>query len=362
MVALFQQRGDQRGRVRGGRGFPLARQLQVFRPDLRAGLDDHRHVLDGVLQLAHVAAPVVGAQCADRRIAQFRERRALVAVPDPVRGEEVLREQRDVFRPVAQRGHLDRHHPQPVVEVLPQRARFDGRLGVGVRGGDEPHVHDRVVRLAPDPAHHAVLNDAQQLRLDRLRHLDYLVQEQRAAVRRFEQAGLVADRAGERAFAVTEHLGFEQPLGEGGAVDRYERPTGAATVMVDELRDHLLAAAAFPGDEHRGVGRRHLAGQLDRPAERRRRAKQRDLVAVRVPPLQLLLLLPGLSGDGQGVHRPADQDLEVGGGKRLREIVERALPQRLDARLHAGIPRHHDHDGVVIGGERRAEQRQAVDL
>ena len=283
-------------------------------------------------------------------------------MPDPVRGEEVLREQGDVLRPVAQRGHLDRDHAEAVIQVFPQRARFDGLLGVTVGGGDEAHVHYRVVRFAAHPAHHAVLNNAQQLRLDRLRHLDQLVQEQRAAVRRLEQAGLVSHRPGERALAVAEHLRFEQPLGEGGAVDRHERPAGAPTVMVDELRDHLLAAAAFPGDEHGRVGRRHLAGQLDRPAERRGGAEQGDLVAVRVPPLQVLLLLAGLTGHGQRVHRPADQHLEVGGRERFREVVERALPQRLDARLHARIPRHHDHDGVVVGGERRAEQRQAVDL
>src|SRR2546426_9293558 len=46
--------------------------------------------------------------------------------------------------------------------------------------------------------------------LDGLRHLDQLVEEQRAAVGGFEQPGLVAHRAREGALAVAEHLGLEQ--------------------------------------------------------------------------------------------------------------------------------------------------------
>ena len=49
-------------------------------------------------------------------------------------------------------------------------------------------------------------------------------------------------------------------------------------------------------------------------------------------------------------------------GERLREIIEGALPQRLDARLYARIAGHHDHDRVVIGPERGAQQRQPVHL
>src|SRR3989441_86362 len=103
-------------------------------------------------------------------------------------------------------------------------------------------IQDGVVRRVgsetTDAPHHTVLDDPQQLRLDRLRHLDQLVEEQRAPVGGLEQAGLVAHRAREGALAVAEHLGLEQRLGERGAVHGDERATGAPAVVVDELGEH----------------------------------------------------------------------------------------------------------------------------
>ena len=45
-----------------------------------------------------------------------------------------------------------------------------------------------------------------------------------AVVRQLELARLVAIRAGEAALHVAEELGFEQRLGNAGAVDGHERP------------------------------------------------------------------------------------------------------------------------------------------
>ena len=69
----------------------------------------------------------------------------------------------------------------------------------------------------------AVLQRAQQLRLHLRPHVADLVEEQRAAVRRLEQAALGRDGAGERAPGVAEQLGLEQRLGQRRAVDRHER-------------------------------------------------------------------------------------------------------------------------------------------
>src|SRR2546422_7560978 len=96
----------------------------------------------------------------------------------PVRGQEVVREQRDVFGSLAQRRHVDRHDPQAVVEVFPHVARGDGGFWVAVGRGDEPHIDDGIGRLAAHAAHHTVLNDPQELGLDRLWHLGQLVEKQ----------------------------------------------------------------------------------------------------------------------------------------------------------------------------------------
>jgi len=77
---------------------------------------------------------------------------------------------------------------------------------------------------------------------------------------------------------MAEHLGLEQAFRQRGAVHGHERAAGAATVVVDELGDHLLAAAALTRDEDRGIGRRDFAGELDRASESRRGAQQGDLV------------------------------------------------------------------------------------
>ena len=175
---------------------------------------------------------------------------------------------------------MDRHDAQPVIQILAQRAAAHRFVGIAVGGGDEARVDHRVRRFTADPAHDPILDDAQQLGLNRCRHLDQLVEEQRAAMRRFEQSGFVADRAGERPLHVPEHLGLEQRLGERRTVHGNQGTGVPVTVGVNELRDQLFAGSALAGDEHRCVGRRHFPRLIDRGAERRRVAEQQHAVAI----------------------------------------------------------------------------------
>ena len=102
----------------------------------------------------------MAAQRAERAVGQLGGRLAFPAVPHPVRRQEVLGEQRDVFGPFAERGHMDRHHTEPVVQALPHGANLYGSLRIAVRRRDEPDVHHGVRRFAPHVTHHAVLDDA----------------------------------------------------------------------------------------------------------------------------------------------------------------------------------------------------------
>ena len=77
--------------------------------------------------------------------------------------------------------------------------------------------------LAADAPNDAVLEHAQQLRLQRQRHLGEFVEEERAAVRDLEQAGLVAVRAGEGALPVTEQLRLSS------------RPSGSAAQLIGTI-------------------------------------------------------------------------------------------------------------------------------
>ena len=84
---------------------------------------------------------------------------------------------------------------------------------------EQAHV-DRQLGDRADRPHRALLDRAQQLRLHRQRQVADLVEEQRAAVGRLEEALAVVGGAGERALAIAEELGLEQLLGNRAAVDR----------------------------------------------------------------------------------------------------------------------------------------------
>ncbi len=123
---------------------------------------------------------------------------------------------------------------------------------------DQPEVRaDDAV--AADRPELALLQHAQQLDLQRHRHLGDLVKQQRSAVGHLHQAHLVGDGPGERALLVTEELGFHQLAWNRGAVDLDERPHLARAVIVDRRSHQLLARAVLPLNQHARVGRRdHL--------------------------------------------------------------------------------------------------------
>ncbi len=113
---------------------------------------------------------------------------------------------------------------------------------------------------AADAVDHALLDGAQELRLQAHFHFADFIEEQRAAVGLFELADAAGDGAGERAFLVAEEFGLEEVLGDRRAVDRDERLLGARRSRMDITRDDFLTDAGFAGDEDRGVGRCHLLG------------------------------------------------------------------------------------------------------
>ena len=121
-------------------------------------------------------------------------------------------------------GSVDLDDAQPVVQVLAERALRDHRREVAVGRGDDraPRACMRL-RIA-DALERALLQHAQQLRLELERDLADLVEEQRALAGELEAAGAVGDRAGERALDVPEQLALEHAGRERGAVDRDERP------------------------------------------------------------------------------------------------------------------------------------------
>jgi hypothetical protein len=246
------------------------RERQVSGGDVvRAGEDER--ALDRVLQLAHVAGERVALERAQRRGRELVGRRAVAP-------EHVLDQPRHVARPLAQRRQHDREHVQAEEEILAERARLHHVLERPVRGGDDARVHGE--RSVPAHARERLLLDRlQQLDLERERHLADLVQEQRAAVRVLEPAGLLAHGAGECALLVAEELGLEQRLGQRAAVDLDPRAAGALRERVQRAREQVLARPALAAEQHGAVGGGHLAHQLQRRPRRRGVADHGERVA-----------------------------------------------------------------------------------
>ena len=91
----------------------------------------------------------------------------------------------------------------------------------------------------------AAFEEAQELRLDGRLELADLVEEQRAALGRADDARKRVDRAGERAAPVAEELALDELARHGGAVERHERSALDRAVLVDQARDDFLAGAGL---------------------------------------------------------------------------------------------------------------------
>src|SRR5260370_544500 len=177
--------------------------------------------------------------------------------------------------------------PPPPPAPPPRPPPPPARRGVapGSPAAPAPHPAPSATRPAPGEARDA---RAQQVRLDRAGHLDEVVEKQRPTACRFQQPRLVADRAGERPFAVPEHLRLEQRLGERGTVHGDKGPTRAPAVLVDKLGDQLFAYPALPRYQNPRVGGSDPPGQLHPPPKARRCPQQRAVV----PGVRFLLTLP----------------------------------------------------------------------
>ena len=76
---------------------------------------------------------------------------------------------------------------EAIVEILAKAPVGDGARQIAVGGGDDAHV-DLALLIAAERPHAPLLQHAQQARLQIERQVADLVEEQRAAVRLFEEA------------------------------------------------------------------------------------------------------------------------------------------------------------------------------
>ena len=120
----------------------------------------------------------------------------------------MIREQRNVFLPLAQRRHEYRDHAQTKVQIFAKASTADLGLQVLVRRREHPDV-DLDPRRTADGLERLLLQDAQHLGLRLDAHVADLVEKQRAAVGDLELAAPVRNRAGKCATHVSEQLALD---------------------------------------------------------------------------------------------------------------------------------------------------------
>ena len=137
-------------------------------------------------------------------------------------GKKVVREHGYVARTISQRRQMEGDDVQTVVQVLTEGPGLDSRPQVTIRRGQDPKVNGDRARTA-DALQLALLQDPQQLALERVRKLADFVEEHRSSLGELEPAFLLCHGTSKRAALVAKQLAFEKGFGEGGAVDRHKR-------------------------------------------------------------------------------------------------------------------------------------------
>jgi len=103
--------------------------------------------------------------------------------------DEMALKQGKVFSSISQPWHLNLHHREAVVKVLPKTPLGDGGAQIVICRGNDARID--LMRSRSHTLHLLVLQDPQELRLGAEWHISNLVQEQRASMRMLKQTGLV---------------------------------------------------------------------------------------------------------------------------------------------------------------------------
>src|SRR5687768_14732761 len=109
----------------------------------------------------------------------------------------MFRDEGDVRPALAQRRHTQGENVEPIEKIFSELAGADSGFEVTVTRGDDSHV-DALFSWGAERTNFAFLQCAEQLRLKIEWQLRHLVQEECAAIGKFEQAAFVLRRSSER--------------------------------------------------------------------------------------------------------------------------------------------------------------------
>src|SRR5262249_52265079 len=152
-------------------------------------------------------------------------------------------------------------------------------------------------RLSAEALDLALLEDAEELRLELQRQLADLVEEQRPGLGLLEAAGAARGRAGEGALLGAEQLALQERGGDRGAIHGGEAAFAPRSEM-ERARHALLAGPGLALDQHHRVAGAGAGNQLAYLVHRGALADQVSRLRQRLAqPLALLLQI----AQGEGV-------------------------------------------------------------
>jgi hypothetical protein len=164
-------------------------------------------------------------------------------------GEEVPREDEDVFPPVAKWRQIDGERAETVVEVRAEGPTFHELARGCVGRGKEADIY-LPLSTAAKRTEAFLLEHAQQCNLPSGRQRIHFIQEKRAMMRFSEQPGSPRSRICERATLVSEQFVFKQGVRQSATIHRDEWKGGTPPQVMNRARDQLLAGAGLARDQY----------------------------------------------------------------------------------------------------------------
>ena len=329
-------------------------QAQILDID-HAAIRERQRPLQDVLQLAHVAGERIALQVAQCHAGELRNALQTAALCQPL--QNGVSQNAHVLLPLAQRRHAQLDHVEPIEKVLPEPSLCHALRQVLMGGADDAHIH-RFFRHRPHLADALFLDGAQQLHLHGQRQIGHLIQEQRAAIGRHEEADPIGVCPRERPLAVAEELRLHQILGNGAAVHGDERPFGTAAQLVDQPRSQLLAGTGLTGDVH---GRHAACHARDGSAHRVDGGRRAQKLGGLAPGLRRWWRDRVLRGRGigelQGRTHQRPQRIQP---HRLVQIIEGPCLQRRHGIFRAGVGSDDGHRRVAPLAVDEPNQIQAI--
>src|SRR5580658_4953358 len=208
-----------------------------------------------------------------------------LALINSVAFDEILGEQKNIFRALAKRRDMDWKDVQAVEQIQTKLPGTNCRWQIAVCSCNHTHIHWNAL-CASNAFELAFLKHPQQGDLRFGRHFADLVEKNRPVVRDFEAPSIPLIGTGEGAFLVSEKLSRHQRRWRGSAIHPSENRPGSARPLVNRASDQLLSGATLAGDQNSGIARSnshhlrgHAADRLGRTDDLLEHGRRQNLVA-----------------------------------------------------------------------------------